>query len=119
MPSGIRVDGQASAPAAAAGAVRAAPDPPPVGVGAAVGERCPQCGADRPGQFCETCGYSFATGQAAPGQAAPDGGRVATAPSYVAATADRAAALGPGERAAPGEGAAPAAARLAMTVPAI
>ncbi len=70
---GIRVGGQASAPAAAAGTVRAAADPPPAGVGTAVGERCPQCGADRPGQFCETCGYSFATGQGAPGQAAPDG----------------------------------------------
>lgn len=41
---GIRVGAQAQAQA-----------------GAAVGA-CPRCGADRSGQFCEACGYSFAAG---------------------------------------------------------
>jgi FHA domain len=34
------------------------------------GPPCPRCGADRPGQFCEACGYSFASGPPAPGAAA-------------------------------------------------
>jgi hypothetical protein len=93
------------------------------------GPPCPRCGADRPGQFCEACGYSFASGppapaqavpvqvapaqaamgqaapgQAAPGQADPDRsaaapGRVATAPSYVA-TAPSQAVAGPSQSAA-------------------
>jgi hypothetical protein len=36
-------------------------------------EQCPQCGAGRSGQFCEACGYSFATGAV----------RVTTAPAYL------------------------------------
>jgi hypothetical protein len=67
------------------------------------GRSCPRCGADRPGQFCEACGYSFASApaerqtaseavSAAPAAAGPASadeapagpGRVATAPRYVA-----------------------------------
>jgi len=48
--------------------------PAPARAGPAAGA-CPRCGAERSGQFCETCGYSFAAGQAA-----PEGGHVATAP---------------------------------------
>jgi FHA domain len=44
------------------------PGPP-----ASPGEQCPQCGAGRTGQFCEACGYSFASGAA----------RITTAPSYL------------------------------------
>jgi hypothetical protein len=36
----------------------------PAQAGAAAGA-CPRCGAGRSGQFCETCGYSFAAGQPA------------------------------------------------------
>ncbi|HTW04687.1 MAG TPA: FHA domain-containing protein [Streptosporangiaceae bacterium] len=43
------------------------PGPP-----ASPGEQCPQCGAGRTGQFCEACGYSFASGA-----------RITTAPSYL------------------------------------
>jgi hypothetical protein len=98
-------------------------------------QSCPQCGADRSGQFCEACGYSFASGlpapgaaaparvapgpavsaqaaraQAAEGQADPDRsapvpGRVATAPSYVA-TAPSQVVAGPGESVASGAAAA-------------
>jgi hypothetical protein len=46
-----------------------APTPAQERAGAAAGA-CPRCGADRSGQFCEACGYSFAAGQAA-----PEGGR--------------------------------------------
>jgi hypothetical protein len=95
------------------------------------GRPCPQCGAERSGQFCEACGYSFASGLPAPGAAAPAGlapdpavsaqaapaqappgqadpdrsaappVRVATAPSYVA-TAPSQVVAGPGESVAPG-----------------
>jgi hypothetical protein len=131
------VPAPAPAPASAPAPVSAAPVPaapafapaasPPDGRG----RPCPQCGADRSGQFCEACGYSFASGlaapgaaaparmapdpavsaqaapaQAAPGQADPDRsaavpGRVATAPSYVA-TAPSQVVAGPGESVASG-----------------
>jgi hypothetical protein len=80
------------------------------------GPPCPRCGAGRPGQFCEACGYSFASGrpvpvQAAPAQADPDRsaaapGRVATAPSYVA-TAPSQAVAGPSQSAASSAAATP------------
>jgi len=89
---GIRVDGPAQA-APAAGSPAAA-------------ERCPRCGADRTGPFCEACGYSFAAaaavaaGQQAAGQAPPAGVRADTAPSYMTAAPGEAPAPG----AAPGAG---------------
>jgi len=48
--------------------------PPQPGFGpSSPAEQCPRCGAGRTGQFCEACGYSFASGAV----------RVTTAPSYV------------------------------------
>jgi hypothetical protein len=44
---GMRIGGAASPPAE--------PDP--------AAEPCPQCGTVRSGQFCETCGYDFASGK--------------------------------------------------------
>ncbi len=67
-----------------------APAPAPELAGAGAGA-CPRCGTGRSGQFCETCGYSFATGQAA-----PESGHVPTAPGGIetawtaVVTADRA-----------------------------
>jgi membrane protease subunit (stomatin/prohibitin family) len=49
---GIRVGASATASATAQA---------PAQAGAAAGA-CPRCGAGRSGQFCETCGYSFAAG---------------------------------------------------------
>ena len=118
---GMRMDSPAQAPGPAAAASRPDGQGPP----------CPRCGAARPGQFCEACGYGFASGQAVPGQAVPvqaapaqaapgqaapgqagpswsaDGpGRVATAPSYVATTPSQVAAE-PSQSAASGAAAAP------------
>jgi len=123
---GMRMDSPAQAP------VRA-PTPTSVPARAASrpdgrGQPCPRCGADRPGQFCEACGYSFASGMPAPGAAAvapvqtaqgqagpvqavpaqadPERsaagpGRVATAPSYVATAPSQVTAVA-SEMAAPG-----------------
>jgi FHA domain len=44
-----------SAPAPATASASAGPD--------AAAESCPQCGTVRSGQFCETCGYDFASGK--------------------------------------------------------
>jgi hypothetical protein len=76
---GIRAGGPAPAPVPATVAG---------GVGSAV-QSCPQCGADRPGLFCETCGYSFAAGRPGPGQMPPDAG-IATPDWTAVVTADRA-----------------------------
>ena len=94
---GIRVGGQAPASAPATVAR---------GGGNAL-ESCPQCGADRTGLFCETCGYSFAAarpgpGPGAPPDASPQGAGIATTAWTVVVTADHAhfdrvlAATGPG-----------------------
>jgi hypothetical protein len=84
---GIRVGGSAPAPAAAKVAG---------GAGNAA-QSCPQCGADRPGLFCETCGYSFAAGRPGPGpgrgaapDAAPQGAGFGTRAWTAVVTADRA-----------------------------
>jgi hypothetical protein len=64
---GMRILGPASASAPPAGA---APDPPlgvPAGgIPQAAGpdQHCPVCGTARSGQFCESCGFNFATAQA-------------------------------------------------------
>lgn len=57
-----------SAPAASAPAASA---PAAVAVAAGGGEACPSCGAPKSGQFCESCGFNFSSGQAAPSPAAP------------------------------------------------
>ena len=71
---GMRIGG---APAGTTGAVPAGTTgavPADTGTGAApvaapaapdaTAEPCPQCGAPRSGQFCESCGYDFVTGKA-------------------------------------------------------
>jgi hypothetical protein len=51
-----------------------APAPPPApSFPPPATELCPRCGAGRTGQFCEACGYSFASGAV----------RVTTAPNYL------------------------------------
>ena len=77
---GMRVDAAAPAPstsAPAAGLTAPAPSP---GAQAAVSEspaaaaaHCPNCGADRTGQFCEACGFDFIAGTAAAGSAGAAG----------------------------------------------
>ena len=64
---GMRIGGAASPPAQPdPGSGVSAPAPgtasAPAGPGAAA-ESCPQCGTVRSGQFCETCGYDFASGK--------------------------------------------------------
>jgi len=54
----------ASAPAPDAGPAPAAPD--------TVAVTCPQCGTTKTGQFCETCGYDFASGKPATRPAKPE-----------------------------------------------
>src|SRR5262249_1808583 len=60
---GMRMGGvapvPAPSPASAAPAAAAVPAAPEV-----TGEPCPQCGAPRTGQFCEVCGFSFASAAA-------------------------------------------------------
>lgn len=60
---------------------------------APAGEDCPECGAPKSGQFCESCGYDFATGQsAAPPPPAPAPPVPALAPAAawtVVVSADR------------------------------
>jgi len=63
--------GQPGSGSSAAGATPVQPGFGPASA-PAPSEPCPQCGAGRTGQFCEACGYSFASGVV----------RVTTAPSY-------------------------------------
>ena len=53
-----------SGPAPGAGPAPAAPDTTAV--------TCPQCGTNKTGQFCETCGYDFASGKPATRPAKPE-----------------------------------------------
>jgi len=69
---GMRMDGLA-APASSSGTTASGAAAVPAAVPA---EPCPQCGAARTGQFCEVCGFNFATGtapQPAPVAAADSG----------------------------------------------
>ena len=114
---GMRMDGAAAAPAPAGAPAAGIPAPPAVPA-----EPCPQCGAGRTGQFCEVCGFDFASGQvphpAAAGDAAPGGtdaaagagsDQAAAVPDRAASVPDQAAAV-PGQAAAvPGQAAAPGA----------
>jgi hypothetical protein len=43
----------------------------PLATKAPSAEPCPRCGAERAGQFCESCGYNFALGGTAPGPQPP------------------------------------------------
>ena len=114
---GMRIGGEAPAAAPASG-TPPAPDPaaaPAPGPDAAPGAPgaaavpCPQCGTIKTGQFCETCGYDFASGKPAvrpakPEMAATDLGH---APGPVAGDA-----AGPGD--VTGDGGAPATAWSAV-----
>jgi hypothetical protein len=60
---GMRMDGPA-APAPASASSLASADVAPAPAAVPGGEPCPQCGAARTGQFCEVCGFSFASGTA-------------------------------------------------------
>jgi hypothetical protein len=64
---GMRMDGPA---ASSSSAPSAGPASPPAAV---PGEPCPQCGASRTGQFCEVCGFNFASGTAPAAAGAPGG----------------------------------------------
>jgi len=96
---GMRMDGSAPSPASVPSPAPAVPAAPEV-----AGEPCPQCGTPRTGQFCEVCGFSFASGTApqpapAPGpapapQPAPSPAPVAK-PDVFAPAAPPGAAGGP------------------------
>jgi hypothetical protein len=81
---GIRVGSVAPAPASATVA----------GGASSAAQSCPQCGADGPGLFCETCGYKFAAGQPGPGRTpavqSPPAAGIATPAWTAVVTADRA-----------------------------
>lgn len=88
-----------AAPAGAAPDIATAAGPPP-----APAEPCPVCATPRSGQFCEACGYDFASGsapaastQAAPSAAAaaPAAGDGAAVPVGAVAPAGSAASAGP------------------------
>jgi hypothetical protein len=108
----MRMDG-AAAPATSSSAPSADVAATPA---AAAGEPCPQCGAARTGQFCEVCGFNFATATApvaaaaglatpvaAPGSAGPGAAASASAISGQAAAGPDA---GPGPGSGAGDGAA-------------
>jgi len=104
---GMRMGGAAPTPVPSPASV-----PSPAAVPAApevTGEPCPQCGTPRTGQFCEVCGFSFASGTApwpAPARAAkPDVSAPSAPPGAAAGPAVSGAAVaatGPGK---PGPGA--------------
>jgi hypothetical protein len=93
---GMRMDGPA-APASSPGASSPAVAPAPPTVSA---EPCPQCGAARTGQFCEVCGFNFASGTApqpapAAAAAAPGSGDGAAGPGSAGPGAGADATSGP------------------------
>jgi FHA domain len=102
---GMRIDSPAQAAAPAATQPHA--PVPAAGSPDGLGQSCPRCGADRPGQFCEACGYSFASGPPASGSAAaaPAQGRAAPAQvaSAQAAPSQAASAQAAPSQAAPGQ----------------
>jgi hypothetical protein len=77
-----------AAPADTGPATAAAPAAPD-----ATAEPCPQCGAPRSGQFCESCGYDFVTGKA-----------MSTGTPSRPAKIDSGPARGPGVDLGPGDG---------------
>jgi hypothetical protein len=107
---GMRIGGSAPAATpgpvpASAGAGQAEPAPAAPDAGA---EPCPQCGTARSGQFCEVCGYDFASGK----PAAPSPAEAAAAPAATGAVDAGTAPAGstPAVGTAPGDGGDPAAA---------
>jgi hypothetical protein len=113
---GMRIGGAAvpaADPAATGSAAPAAADSGSGTAGAAAApdaaaQPCPQCGTIRSGQFCETCGYDFASGKPAvappsaaagaapPGQAPPDQAAPAPGGDAAGAAAAPAGDGGPG-----------------------
>src|SRR6516165_6741242 len=69
-PAAAPDSGPASAPDAASGPDPGAGPAPAAPDAAAVA--CPQCGTTKTGQFCETCGYDFASGKPATRPAKPE-----------------------------------------------
>ena len=103
---GMRIGGAASPPTQPdPGSGVSAPAPgtasAPAGPGAAA-ESCPQCGTVRSGQFCETCGYDFASGKPT--------GSLAASPSAGPAAAAGTGPGGPDLAAGPASATGPAAA---------
>src|SRR5205823_3896260 len=85
-----------------AGASASSSSAPSAGVApapaAVPGEPCPQCGAARTGQFCEVCGFNFASGTAPAAAGSPGPGPVAPA------VVNGGQAAGPGAGPGPGPG---------------
>ncbi|HET9894292.1 MAG TPA: FHA domain-containing protein [Streptosporangiaceae bacterium] len=88
---GMRIAGAPAAPAPSAPAAVSSAGPGSAAASSAgPGSACPQCGAHRSGQFCEACGFNFATGAPAaaamtpppvPDSAAQPSARVQPSPS--------------------------------------
>ena len=85
----------AAASASSSSAPSAGVAPAPAAV---PGEPCPQCGAARTGQFCEVCGFNFASGTAPAAAGSPGPGPVAPA------VVNGGQAAGPGAGPGPGPG---------------
>jgi FHA domain len=94
---GMRIGGAAPTPAEpdpGPGVSASASSPAPASAGPdAPAEPCPQCGTIRSGQFCETCGYDFASGKPAD---SPGGPATAGSPAPVRPPA-AATVTGPGQ----------------------
>jgi hypothetical protein len=137
---GMRMDGAAAGPVPAPAAVPGSSgvDAPGLDAAAPAGypaapavpaEPCPQCGAGRTGQFCEVCGFDFASGKA-PRPAAASTAAASTAAASTAAAstaaagsaapagagqdAGRDAPAAPGSAVAPDSAGAPAASWIAV-----
>ena len=106
---GVRMDGAAPAPAPSSASVPSPASVPPAAP-ETPGEPCPQCGTPRTGQFCEVCGFSFASGTA-PQPVASAAAEGAAPSSAAEGGAPSSAADGP-------DGAAPSSAAAAPAAPA-
>jgi predicted component of type VI protein secretion system len=83
---GMRIDGAASPAAAGGGSAPAVPAHAEQEIAGASGqsrETCPNCGAERTGKFCETCGLDFSSG------IVPTSEQPAAAPSLSPAQAEQ------------------------------
>jgi FHA domain len=106
---GMRMDGPAAAASSSgppSADVAAAPTVAPAPAAVPDGEPCPQCGAPRTGQFCEVCGFNFASGTAPAAAAAGSAASGATATGYGDNGQAAGAATGPGPASGSGDGAA-------------